>query len=155
MFTGAIVLNRDFSKQFSASGLVDWGTNTITFDWDELTEGRFYDASVVLHSVELLSTQNVEWVSCTVTVPEQEAASDSADSSQGKTEDPDEIETTPVETEVITEAPVETEAPATEAPAETTAVAPVENIPTGNAPVALAVIPVALAAAAIIAKKRG
>ena len=155
MFTGAIVLNRDFSKQFSASGLVDWGTNTITFDWDELTEGRFYDASVVLHSVELLSTQNVEWVSCTVTVPEQEAASDSADSSQGKTEDPDEIETTPVETEVITEAPVETEAPATEAPAETTAVAPVENIPTGNAPVALAVIPVALAAAAVIAKKRG
>ncbi len=155
MFTGAIVLNRDFSKQFSASGLVDWGTNTITFDWDELTEGRFYDASVVLHSLELLSTQNVEWVSCTVTVPEQEAASDSADSSQGKTEDPDEIETTPVETEVITEAPVETEAPATEAPAETTAVAPVENIPTGNAPVALAVIPVALAAAAIIAKKRG
>ncbi len=156
MFTGAIVLNRDFSKQFSASGLVDWGTNTITFDWDELTEGRFYDASVVLHSLELLSTQNVEWVSCTVTVPEQEAASDSADSSQGKTEDPDEIETTPVETEVITEAPVETEAPATEAaPAETTAVAPVDNIPTGNAPVALAVIPVALAAAAIIAKKRG
>ena len=156
MFTGAIVLNRDFSKQFSASGLVDWGTNTITFDWDELTEGRFYDASVVLHSVELLSTQNVEWVSCTVTVPEQEAASDSADSSQGKTEDPDEIETTPVETEVITEAPVETTAPATEAaPAETTAVAPVENIPTGNAPVALAVIPVALAAAAVIAKKRG
>ena len=155
MFTGAIVLNRDFSKQFSASGLVDWGTNTITFDWDELTEGRFYDASVVLHSVELLSTQNVEWVSCTVTVPEQEAASDSADSSQGKTEDPDEIQTTPVETEVITEAPVETEAPATEAPAETTAVAPVENIPTGNAPVALAVIPVALAAAAVIAKKRG
>ena len=156
MFTGAIVLNRDFSKQFSASGLVDWGTNTITFDWDELTEGRFYDASVVLHSVELLSTQNVEWVSCTVTVPEQEAASDTADSSQGKTEDPDEIETTPVETEVITEAPVETEAPATEAaPAETTAVAPVDNIPTGNAPVALAVIPVALAAAAVIAKKRG
>ena len=155
MFTGAIVLNRDFSKQFSTSGLVDWGTNTITFDWDELTEGRFYDASVVLHSLELLSTQNVEWVTCTVTVPEQEAASDSADSSQGKTEDPDEIETTPVETEVITEAPVETEAPATEAPAETTAVAPVENIPTGNAPVALAVIPVALAAAAVIAKKRG
>ena len=155
MFTGAIVLNRDFSKQFSTSGLVDWGTNTITFDWDELTENRFYDASVVLHSLELLSTQNVEWVSCTVTVPEQEAASDTADSSQGKTEDPDEIETTPVETEVITEAPVETEAPATEAPAETTAVAPVENIPTGNAPVALAVIPVALAAAAVIAKKRG
>ena len=73
---------------------------------------------------------------------------------QGKTEDPDEIQTTPVETEVITAAPEETTAPATEAaPAETTAVAPVDNIPTGNAPVALAVIPVALAAAAIVAKK--
>lgn len=155
MFTGAIVLNRDFSKQFSQSGLVDWGTKTITFDWDELTEGRFYDAAVVLHSLEIMSTQNVEWVSCTVTVPEQEASSDNADSSQGKTEEPSEIETTPVQTEVITEAPVETTAPVTEAPAETTAVAPVQNIPTGNAPVALAVIPVALAAAAVIAKKRG
>ena len=157
MFTGAIVLNRDFSKQFSASGLVDWGTNTITFDWDELTEGRFYDASVVLHSIELLSTQNVEWVSCTVTVPEQEAKSDDVNSSQGKTEEPSEIETTPVETaEVITAAPEETTAPATEAaPAETTAVKSEDNVKTGNAPVALAVIPVALAAAAIIAKKRG
>lgn len=155
MFTGAIVLNRDFSKQFSQSGLVDWGTKTITFDWDELTEGRFYDAAVVLHSLEIMSTQNVEWVSCTVTVPEQEASSDNADSSQGKTEEPSEIETTPVEAEVITEAPVETTAPVTEAPAETTAVPPVQNIPTGNAPVALAVIPVALAAAAVIAKKRG
>ena len=74
---------------------------------------------------------------------------------QGKTEEPSEIETTPVETEVITAAPEETTAPATEAaPAEeTTAVKPIDNIPTGNAPVALAVIPVALAAAAIVAKK--
>ena len=160
MFTGAIVLNRDFSKQFSQSGVLDWGTSTITFDWDELTEGRFYDAAVVLHSIELLSTQNVEWVSCTVTVPEQEASADDVDSSQGKEDDSNVIDDTPVESEVITEAPVETEAPATEAPAteapaETTAVAPVDNVKTGNAPVALAVIPVALAAAAIIAKKRG
>jgi len=158
MFTGAIVLNRDFSKQFSQSGLVDWGTKTITFDWDELTEGRFYDASVVLHSLEIMSTQNVEWVSCTVTVPEQEAKADDADSSQGKTDDSNVIDDTPVESEVITAAP-ETEAPAPETEAttaaETTAVAPVDNVKTGNAPVALAVIPVALAAAAIIAKKRG
>lgn len=40
-------------------------------------------------------------------------------------------------------APVEDETPA----------APVQNPPTGNAPIALAVIPVALAAAAVVAKK--
>lgn len=154
MFTGAIVLNRDFSKQFSQSGLVDWGTNTITFDWDELTEGRFYDASIVLHSMELLSTQNVEWVSCTVTVPEQGAVEE-VDPSQGAEDNSTEIDDTPVETEapeVITEAPATEAAPETEAPAP---VAPVTNPTTGNAPVALAVIPVALAAAAIVAKKRG
>ena len=72
---------------------------------------------------------------------------------QGKDDNSTVIDDTPVESEVITEAPVETEAPATEAPAETTAVAPVDNVKTGNAPVALAVIPVALAAAAIVAKK--
>lgn len=150
MFTGAIILNRDFSKQFSQSNLVDWGTNTITFDWDELTEGRFYDASIVLHSLELLSTQNVEWVSCTVTVPEQAADVEDVAPSQGADDDSTVIDDTPVETEpaeVITEAPVVTEAPAP--------VAPVTNPTTGNAPVALAVIPVALAAAAIVAKKRG
>ncbi|MCI7351614.1 MAG: hypothetical protein MSH60_12815 [Ruminococcus sp.] len=155
MFTGAIVLNRDFSKQFSQSNLVDWGTNTITFDWDELTEGRFYDASVVLHTMEILSTQNVEWVSCTVTVPEQTADAEDVAPSQGADDDSTVIDDTPVDTEpaeVITEAPV-TEAPVvTEAPAP---VAPVTNPTTGNAPVALAVIPVALAAAAIVAKKRG
>jgi hypothetical protein len=39
-------------------------------------------------------------------------------------------------------------------PEEETPVAPVENPPTGNSAVALAVVPVALAAAAIVAKKR-
>ncbi len=155
MFTGAIVLNRDFSKQFSQSNLCDWGTKTVTFDWDELTEGRFYDASVVLHTMEILSTQNVEWVACTVTVPEQGADAEDVAPSQGAEDNSTEIDDTPV-----TDAPAEviTEAPVTEAPAPETTAAPVKpegNPQTGNAPVALAVIPVALAAAAIVAKKRG
>ena len=68
-------------------------------------------------------------------------------SAQGADDDSTVIDDTPVTevTEVITEAPVVTEAPAP--------VAPVTNPTTGNAPVALAVIPVALAAAAVVAKK--
>lgn len=69
-------------------------------------------------------------------------------SAQGADDDSTVIDDTPVvteATEVITEAPVVTEAPAP--------VAPVTNPTTGNAPVALAVIPVALAAAAVVAKK--
>ncbi|MCH5192667.1 MAG: hypothetical protein J1F11_01810 [Oscillospiraceae bacterium] len=50
--------------------------------------------------------------------------------------EPDEVET-----------PAETEAPVQEAPAEST------SPKTGNSPIALAVIPVALAAAAVVAKK--
>lgn len=46
----------------------------------------------------------------------------------------------------------EDEAPAAPVEDETPA-APVQNPPTGNAPIALAVIPVALAAAAVVAKK--
>lgn len=59
-------------------------------------------------------------------------------------------------TEDETPAPVDT--PATEAPADTEATEATSaeaNPGTGNAPIALAVIPVALAAAAIVAKKRG
>lgn len=76
-------------------------------------------------------------------------------SAQGADDDSTVIDDTPVETtvEVITEAPVTeavTEATTEAAPAP---VAPVTNPTTGNAPVALAVIPVALAAAAVVAKK--
>lgn len=74
-------------------------------------------------------------------------------SAQGADDDSTVIDDTPVvteATEVITEAPV-TEA-VTEATTEA-APAPVTNPTTGNAPVALAVIPVALAAAAVVAKK--
>ena len=73
-------------------------------------------------------------------------------SAQGADDDSTVIDDTPVTeaTEVITEAPV-TEA-VTEATTEA-APAPVTNPTTGNAPVALAVIPVALAAAAVVAKK--
>lgn len=46
----------------------------------------------------------------------------------------------------------EDEAPAAPVEDETPA-APVQNPPTGNSPIALAVIPVALAAAAVVAKK--
>ena len=63
----------------------------------------------------------------------------------------DEVVEEPVEEEVVEE-PVEEVVVEEEAPA------PVEPAPspkTGNAPVALAVIPVALAAAAVVAKKRG
>ncbi|MCM1022721.1 MAG: hypothetical protein NC395_01520 [Prevotella sp.] len=45
----------------------------------------------------------------------------------------------------------EDETPA--APVDETPAAPVQNPPTGNSPIALAVIPVALAAAAVVAKK--
>ena len=73
-------------------------------------------------------------------------------SAQGATDDSDVIDPTPV-VEETTAAPVEeTAVVTTEASAP---VAPVTNPTTGNAPVALAVIPVALAAAAIVAKKRG
>lgn len=169
LFTGAIVVNNGLTMQLSDTDKFSWGSNTLSFDWFTITdEGKITEAKTFLTSMLLYTPVDWYWDRLDVTVGNLE--SDDVDFGAGiedegeviEDEDIDEIvvdveeepvivETEPV-TEVVTEpvteaAPVETEAPAP--------VAPAPSPSTGNAPVALAVIPVALAAAAVIAKKRG
>ena len=113
--------------------------NSVVYDWDALVAGT----GLNINGVALISTMKLNFKpkaaglilqSVTIKVPAKtfddlsagESSSDSA-------------------------AEVTTAAPATEA----TTTAAATNPGTGNAPIALAVIPVAIAAAAIIAKKRG
>lgn len=132
LYIGGMVINNQLSRQFSDTDVFDWGTNTLTFDWDALTEGRILDASVNVNDYGFITGTTVDWAQIKITVPAQDAVDVAPDA--GATVE-----------EETTAAPAETVAVET-APAAT-------NPPTGNAPIALAVIPVALAAAAIVAKK--
>ncbi|MDE7293012.1 MAG: hypothetical protein K2N72_01160 [Oscillospiraceae bacterium] len=162
LFTGAIVVNSGLTMQLSDTDKFNWGSDTLSFDWFTITdEGKVTEAKTFLTKMLLYTPVDWYWDSLTVTVGNLET--DEVEPGAGALDDGDEIDDggdeiviDPVDTiddpvVVDTEPVVVTEAPVTEA----TPVAPVSSPKTGNAPVALAVIPVALAAAAVVAKKRG
>ena len=154
LFTGAVVVNSGLTMQLSDTDTFNWGSNTLSFDWFDITdEGKITDAKTFLTSMLLYTPTDWYWDTLTVVVSDDEdEAIDAGEGLDGEGDILDDEE--PAEEAPVEEEPVVEE---TEAPAETEA-APVETAPspaTGNAPVALAVIPVALAAAAVVAKKRG
>ena len=153
LFTGAVVVNSGLTMQLSDTDTFNWGSNTLSFDWFDITdEGKITDAKTFLTSMLLYTPVDWYWDTLTVVVSDDEdEAIDAGEGLDGEGDTIDDEE--PADEEIVEEPEVEE----TEAPAETEA-APVETAPspaTGNAPVALAVIPVALAAAAVVAKKRG
>jgi hypothetical protein len=155
LFTGAIVVNNQLTMQLSDTDKFDWGNNTLSFDWNSITaDGKITDAKTLLTSALLYTPVEWYWDNLTVVVGDDDA--ESVDVSAGVEGEGDEIEDDGDEVEIDVEPEEEPEVVETEAATEV--VAPVEvaaSPATGNAPVALAVIPVALAAAAIVAKKRG
>jgi len=147
LFTGAIVVNSEITMQLQDTDKFTWGLNTLTFDWNSITEdGKVTEAKTFLTSMLLYTPTEWYWDSLSVVVDDSET--DTADVGAGIESDEDEI--ADVE-EVVEEVVEEPEVVVTEAAVEEV----VQSPATGNAPVALAVIPVALAAAAVVAKKRG
>ncbi|MDD6990643.1 MAG: hypothetical protein PUI48_02330 [Oscillospiraceae bacterium] len=152
LFTGAVVVNSHLTMQLSDTDTFNWGNNTLSFDWFDITdEGKITDAKTFLTSMLLYTPVDWYWDSLSVVVSDEEDEDiDVGEGLDGEGEVIDDEE--PVEDPEIVEDPEVVEEP------EVTEAAPVETAPspaTGNAPVALAVIPVALAAAAVVAKKRG
>ena len=161
LFTGAIVVNSGLTMQLSDTDKFNWGSDSLSFDWFAITdEGKVTEAKTFLTKMLLYTPVDWYWDSLTVTVGNLET--DEVEPGAGAIDDGDEIDDggdeiviDPVD-EIDDPVVVDTEpVVVTEAPVETTPVAPVSSPKTGNAPVALAVIPVALAAAAVVAKKRG
>ena len=152
LFTGAVVVNSGLTMQLSDTDTFNWGSNTLSFDWFDITdEGKITDAKTFLTSMLLYTPTDWYWDTLTVVVSDDE--DENIDAGEGIDGEGDTIEDEEPAEDVVEE-PAED---VVEEPAETEA-APVETAPspaTGNAPVALAVIPVALAAAAVVAKKRG
>jgi hypothetical protein len=162
LFTGAIVVNSGLTMQLSDTDKFNWGSNTLTFDWFSITdEGKITDAKTFLTSMLLYTPTDWYWDNLTVVVGD--ADEDNVDAGEGLDGEGDEIEDEEIDEivdaivdEVVDEVTEEPAEEVVEEPAEEVApAAPVASPSTGNAPVALAVIPVALAAAAVVAKKRG
>lgn len=153
LFTGAVVVNSGLTMQLSDTDIFNWGNNTLSFDWFDITdEGKITDAKTFLTSMLLYTPTDWYWDTLTVVVSDDE--DEAIDAGEGLDGEGDVIDDEEPAEDVVEEEPTED---VVEEPAETEA-APVETAPspaTGNAPVALAVIPVALAAAAVVAKKRG
>jgi hypothetical protein len=159
LFTGALIINDLYTMQLTDTEMFSYSGTSLVFDYQALKDTAYasYNNSLnMIYSMKLATSVPWYWDSMTVSFAAD--TDDTAESDAGVGSDDEVLPDEPVDDELPAEEvetlPAETEAPApveTEAPAP---VAPAANPSTGNAPVALAVIPVALAAAAIIAKKR-
>ncbi|MCM1024120.1 MAG: hypothetical protein NC395_08700 [Prevotella sp.] len=163
LFAGALIVNEGYTMSLSNTEYFDWTKTSISFDWDAIMDGAATtnNYATYVHSMKLATSSMWFWDSMDMVLVAGEADTvdadagaevddstldDEDDGDEIVADDDDDDDVAPVDDDDDVE-PVVTEAPAA-APAAT-------NPPTGNASVALAVIPVALAAAAIVAKKRG
>lgn len=164
LFNGALVINGSLSMSLHNTEVFDYAATSLSFNWEDITTGADVDVNTYvtyLQKMQLATSSTWFWDSMDVVYGNTE--SDDVNSGEGTDAEEDVIaddtsdeeiadDTTVDEEPADEEVPAEDEAPAEEAPAEE---APAANPATGNAPIALAVIPVALAAAAVVAKKRG
>lgn len=162
LFSGALVINGSLSMSLNNTEVFDYAATSLSFNWEDVTGGANVNTYVTyLQKMQLATSAMWFWDSMDVTYGNTE--SDDVNSGEGTDAEEDVIaddtsdeeiadDTAADEEPADDEVPADDEAPADEAPADE---APAANPATGNAPIALAVIPVALAAAAVVAKKRG
>ncbi len=144
LFQGALVINENLTMSLAETDYFDWTATSLSFDWDAIMDGAMTsnDYAVYLHSMKLATSNTWYWDNMTVTLTA--GAADDVEAEAGVEADDEELAEEEVEEEVVEE----------EVEEEVEVEVEVANPTTGNASVALAVIPVALAAAAVVAKKR-
>lgn len=131
LFSGALVVNENLTMTLNDIDAFEVGGNSISFTWDDIVNGtNINDYATFLANMQLKTS--ALWFWDTLEITYTNTCEDDVSSAAGAV----------VEEEVIEEEPVVEE----EIPVE-------ENPKTGNTPIAFGVVPVALAAAAIIAKK--
>lgn len=162
LFAGALVVNEGYTMSLSNTEYFDWTKTAISFDWDAIMDGAATtnNYATYVHSLKLATSQMWFWDSMDVVLVAGEADDVSADAGAEVDDDTldDEGDDEIIADDEEDDEPVvddEDEEPAPVAPVEEEPAPVAPNPSTGNASVALAVIPVALAAAAIVAKKRG
>lgn len=170
LFQGALVVNENLTMSLSDTDFFDYTETTLSFDWDAIysnamTSNNF---ATYVQSIKLATSTTWYWDSMDVILTA--GAAEDASSGAGTTGDEDTLDDNgdddgddisldddgdDDDTDVggdddDDDDNADADNNDTQAPAQTAS-----NPQTGNASVALAVIPVALAAAAIVAKKRG
>ena len=170
LFNAALVANNELTMNQSSITPFVYSKTAVSFSWSDMTGGNaFVHPASALRTLQLATSSDWYWDSMDVTgytlaaddastdaganddgedLDDADDAGDDADIDDGAddidaddTDDVDADDTDDVDADDTTDAADDTVVP--------------ENPATGNAPIALAVIPVALAAAAVVAKKRG
>ena len=164
LFQGALVINENLTMSLQDTDYFDYTNTSLSFDWDAIMDGAATsnNFATYVQSIKLATSTTWYWDNMTVvltagaaedaglgagTEGDEGSLDDSDDIDDGDdiidddddfvdddddfVDDGDDVDDTPVVDNTVS------------------------NPQTGNAPVALAVIPVALAAAAVVAKKRG
>ena len=158
LFQGGLVINERLTMSLSDVTTFDWNATSVSFDWDTIMDevATTNNFATYLHKMELATSNTWFWDNMTVSLVAgavDDATSDAGAEADDEVLDDEAAEEEVVEEEVVEEEVVEEEV-TEEVEEEAEVEVEVENPTTGNASVALAVIPVALAAAAIVAKKR-
>ncbi len=148
LFQGALVVNEGLTMSLADTDYFDWNEKSISFDWDAIEDNALTtnDYATFIRTLKLATSTKWYWDSMDVALTVG-AEEDGVDAEAGVEADDEELSEEEVEEEVIEEVEEEAEE-------EVEVEVEVSNPTTGNASVALAVIPVALAAAAVVAKKR-
>jgi hypothetical protein len=145
LFSGALIINDAYTMQLADTNVFSYNGTSLTFDWASLKDNVYTTTNSYLDliwTMKLATSVNWYWDSLDVAFAVD--SGDTGESAAPVTADDELIDEEPADVPVDEPAEILPEEP----------VAPAANPGTGNAPIALAVIPVALAAAAIIAKKR-
>lgn len=160
LFAGALIVNEKQTMSLGNTEYFDWNKTSISFDWDAIMDGAATtnNYATYVHSLKLATSQYWFWDSMNLVLTAGESDDVSADAGveaddETLDDEDDEIIDGDDDDEPVADDDEDEEpAPVVDEPAPAPVVT---NPPTGTASVALAVIPVALAAAAIVAKKRG
>ena len=161
LFSGLLLVNSNLTLSLSDTEKFDWTEKSLSFTWEAIEDSALTANQYAnyVQNMVLRTSQDWYWDSLDVVLADVETAGIGVGAPTDAPEDDiddEEDEVDDFEIDEPEEPADEPEEPADE-PEEPADVAPaaVSNPTTGNASVALAVIPVALAAAAIVAKKRG
>lgn len=165
LFNAALVANNGYTMNQSTVAPFEYSKTSVSFNWSDLTGGNAYiTAANTLNTLQLASSSDWYWDSMDVTGYElaaEDASTEAGVEDEGEDLDDEDLDDSDdVDADDIDDADdaddiddtddvdADVDDEEVEAPVAT-------NPSTGNAPIALAVIPVALAAAAVVAKKRG
>ena len=175
LFNAALVANNGYTMNQSSIAPFVYDATSVSFSWSDMTGGNsFVSPASAVYSLQLATSSTWYWDSMDVkgyVLAAEDASTDAGANDDGEDLDEagDDASSDDIDDgaddiddgadDVDADDTDDVDADDTDAADDTTdaaddTVVP-ENPATGNAPIALAVIPVALAAAAVVAKKRG